>query len=113
MTGREAIELYLKAHPTFTNEQVGSAYNINFRSVAYAASRMVHEGKLVVHGQDNKWAVYRYRQPGDDEPINTIFGECRASGAMQRVLCVYGVVPPEKVFRSVEGRALRQSSISA
>jgi len=105
MTGREAIELYLKSHPTFTNEQVASAYKIKLRSVAYAAYRMVHEGKLVVHGQDNKRAVYRYPQPGDDEPINTIFGECRASGAMQRVLCVYGVVPPEKVFRSVEGRA--------
>ncbi|EKM0529478.1 hypothetical protein G9X52_00835 [Cronobacter sakazakii] len=105
MTGRQAIELYLKKHSTFTNEQVAAAFNVSWGAVAYASRRMAYDGELVVMERRHKWAVYRRPQQGDDEQINTVFDECRASYAMRRVLCVYGAMPPAKVFSGAEGRA--------
>ncbi|EOE6914604.1 hypothetical protein ACT7BJ_001650 [Cronobacter turicensis] len=100
MTGRQAIELYLKTHATFTNEQVAAAHNVSWGAVAYAARRMAYEGKLVVQERHHKWAIYRYPNQDGDEQINTVFDECRASGAMRRVLCVYGALAAAKVFDS-------------
>lgn len=99
MTGREAIEQYLKTHINFKPEQVATVYGLGRETIALAARRMVDDGSLAFIGYDNRCRVYS--AAGAALPQlgkNEIFKECRESGAMQRILCVFGRITPADCF---------------
>lgn len=90
MTGREAIEKYLATRATFTNEQVASAYDLDRENIGSAARRMVRTGELVIDHLEKNVVVYRSARAKPEPWKNPVFDECRNSGAMQRLLFVYG-----------------------
>ncbi|AFH14937.1 hypothetical protein ACWJ7D_002079 [Cronobacter sakazakii] len=99
MTASEAIKHYLLEHPSFTTEQIVNAYGVSLQSVQHAARRMEMNGELVAV---RDWRRLIYSLPGDNtgESVNVIFDECRLSGAMRRVLCVYGAIPASSAFNA-------------
>lgn len=90
MTGREAINHYLKTHDTFKTGDVARAMGVTRDAVTFAARKLTREGFLEVCWRDGNWVIYKEVTTIVPPRGNTIFRECLKSQAMRRVLFVYG-----------------------
>ncbi|EOY5376254.1 hypothetical protein ACP6O1_000414 [Cronobacter dublinensis] len=100
MTAKEAIKHYLLKHTSFTTAQIAESYGLTMQSVQHAARKLEHGGELIVESRDWQMLTYRLRRKGEGKTLNLVFNECRTSGAMRRVLCVYGAIPASSIISS-------------